>query len=477
MKSTMSSKLSYALLFTGFGLLIFFSSFHLFNSPETWLDEGLIIQSAVGLLHTGKAALPVAPGVYEPAWYITTGFPLTIPLAGTFAVFGVSLEAARLVMLVFLICFYIALFLYARGAIGGRTAWFGFFLLVFFGPIYGDGRNVLGEIPGLLCMLLALMPLMRGGELTRTRALLAGVGAGLAFAAKPIFILFLPALLLACVVRHKELKLKKVFLWGVLGVLIPAVLWVFTQFDNAAFLQVLAVYANPHDVNVGSAIAANVKSLFTEMQPLYFLVALALWVASYAVRRFRRETVRITEEVLLFFSILVLFAYLRNAGYYRYFFVAQVFAVLYLPQSMLYLAGSYGRLASRAAIVCLCGLVLFQAYETAFRSWAAVHYDSMRTASLERYFAGLPAGEEIFVYQAPEVMTFVGTHPAYQFVQITPSLTAGSAYASLVLTGEMPRVITPVEFFSAHTDDIFPRYTVGEALDNYVILVPKAARQ
>jgi len=469
-------KPSYLLLGLGFALVVFFSSFHLFNSPETWLDEGLIIQSAVGLLHTGKAALPVAPGVYEPAWYITTGFPVTVPLAGTFAIFGVSLEAARMVMLVFLLCFYAALFLYSRKAIGGMAAWFGFFLLVFFGPIYGDGRNVLGEVPGLLCMLVALLPLMQGGELTRARAILAGVGAGLAFAAKPIFILFLPALLLAVVFRHKELNLKKIFIFGVLGVLLPVALWVFTQFDTVALSRVLAVYANPHDVNVGGALLANVKRFFTELQPLFFLSALFVWIGSYAVRRFRRETIPLTEEALLFFSVLVLLAYLRTAGYYRYFFPGQVFALLYLPQALTYLARGLHPYLSRAVIVFLCGLMLFQAYETAFRSWTAVHYDSTHTASFERYFASLPAGEEVFAYQAPEAMTFMGAHPAYQFVQITPSLSAGDAYVSRIRSGQTPRIITTINAFNANTDDVFSRYAISETLGNYVILIPKAKR-
>lgn len=437
------------------------------------MDEGLIIQSAVGLLHTGKAALPVAPGIYEPAWYITTGFPVTLPLAGTFAVFGVSLEAARVVMLVFLLCFFAVLFLYVRRAIGGATAWFGFFLLIFFGPIYGDGRNVLGEIPGLLFMLVALLPLTGGGELTRNRALLAGAGAGLAFAAKPIFILFLPALLLACVLRREELKIKKIFLFGALGVLVPTVVWALTQFDVAALSRVLAVYANPHDINLGSAVAVNVKRMFTEMQPLYFISALFVWIASYAVRRLRREAVPLVEEALLFFSVLVLLAYLRTTGYYRYFFPAQVFVVLYLPASALYLVRGYGRLVPRAAIACLCGLVLFQAYETAFRSWTAVHYDSTLTASFERYFANVPLGEEIFVYQAPEAMTFAGAHPTYQFIQITPSISAGDAYVPRVVSGAVPNVITVIKIFNANATSTFSHYVVADAFGNYVMLVPK----
>lgn len=471
---TKASVTTYVLLVAGFSLVVFFSSFRLFSSPETWLDEGLIIQSVVGLLHTGKASLAVAPGLFEPAWYITTGFPLTIPLAGTFALFGVSLEAARVVMLAFIIVFYAVLFLYAHKAIGGRAAWIGFFFLVFFAPIYGHGRNVLGEIPGLLFMLLALLPLVRRGELTRGGALLVGIGAGLAIASKPIFILFLPALLLACVSRREELKLKKVFVFGFLGILIPLALWVFTQFDHATLSRVLAVYANPHDVNIWSAIATNVKRLFTEMQPLYFFGALAVWVTSYAVRRFRHETISLTEEALLFFSVLVLLAYPRSAGYYRYFFPGQVFAVLYLPRSLGYFTRGRGKFFLRATTIFLGGLLLFQAYQTLFRSWTAVHYDSLRTVSLERYFAQLPTGEEMFVYQAPELLTFTEDRPVYQFVQITPSISAGDAYVPRVLLGVAPRIMTPTEFFQDHARDIFSRYAIAEVVDNYVMLTPKS---
>lgn len=438
------------------------------------MDEGLIIQSATGLLQTGRAALPVAPSVFEPAWYITTGFPLTIPLAGAFAIFGVSLETARLVMFVFLMGLFGALFLYARRAISGSAAWLGLFLVIFFAPIYGNGRNALGEIPGLLFLLLALLPLARSGPLTRNRALWVGLAVGLAVAAKPIFILFLPALLLALVIRRKELELKKVFLFGAVGVLIPLVVWVFTQFDHIMFSQVFAVYANPHEVNISTAIVANSKRLLTEMQPLYFLAALALWATSYTLRRFRNETVLLSEEILLFFSVLVLLAYLRTAGYYRYFFPAQVFTLLYLPRTLLYLARGYGRLLARTTLVCLCGLILFQAYETVFRSWVAVHYDSTRTQELEKYFSNLPLSEEVFIYQAPEVVSFVGKHSFYQYVEILPTVRGtGKNYQYLVLSGKAALVITPEDLFQAHKDSIFSHYLISEKIDNYVILTPK----
>lgn len=462
-----------ALLCSGFALVLFLSSFHLFDSPETWMDEGLIIQSAVGLLYTGKAALPVAPGIFEPAWYITTGFPLTLPLAGVFATFGVSLEAARLVMLAFLICFYAALFLYARKAIGGGASWLGFFFIVFFAPVYGHGRNVLGEIPGLLFMLLALLPLLPDVELTPKRAACIGVCAGFAFATKPIFILFLSAIFLSLFMRRRELALWRNVVFGLLGFLVPFSLWLFLQFDQISFSRVLFVYANPHTLDVGNAVFANVKRLLTEPQPLYFLAALALWSVSYVVRRVRRETIVLSEEALLFFSILVLFAYIRTAGYYRYFFPGQVFALLYLPHSLWYFVRGRDKFVLRAATVCLCALLLFQTYQTLSRSWVATHYNSMRTRELQHSISSLSPSQEVFAYQAPEVVTFVGTRLLYQYVEITPTIRAGETYADMVVFGRAALVITPVEFFQAHANDVFSRYGIANTVDSYVMLTPK----
>lgn len=460
------------LIATALVSVIFFSAYKLFDSPETWMDEGLIIQAAEGILDTGKASLLVAPGVYEPAWYITTGFPVTLPLAGVFAVFGVSIEAARLVMLVFLLSFYIALWFYARKTIGGIAAWLGFFLLVFFGPIYGNGRNVLGEIPGLLIILIALWPLLKGGELTRKGALWVGIGAGLAVAAKPIFILFIPALLLSLFLHRQEIKLKKVFFVGTVGIFIPILIWVFFQFDHITPTRVLSVYANPHDLDISKAIVTNIKRFSSETQPLYFLAALTVWFISYILRRLQRISVSFAEETLLFFSMAVFFAYMRTAGYYRYFFPAQVFALLYLPQSLWYLVGRR-QFFSRAIIISMFGFVLFQAYETTFRSWVAIHYNSTRTEVLERYFATLPKEEEIFVYQAPEVMSFVGTRPTYQYVEITPSIRAGSVYTHLVSSGAVQRILTPSDFFKAHQYDLFMRYVVADNIDSYTVAIPK----
>ncbi len=117
--------------------------------------------------------------------------------------------------------------------------------------------------------------------------------------------------------------------------------------------------------------------------------------------------------------------------------------------------------------------MLFQAYETSFRSWTAVHYDATRTRDLERYFSALPLSQEIFIYQAPEVVPFAEKHKSYQYTELTASLGVGKDYASLVASGTAQMVITPAQFFDGHAKDVFSHYVVTGEVDSYVILAPK----
>jgi hypothetical protein len=161
---------------------------------------------------------------------------------------------------------------------------------------------------------------------------------------------------------------------------------------------------------------------------------------------------------------------MRTVGYYRYFFPGQVFALLYLPQSLWYVVRGK-QFVSRVVFVSLCGLIIFQAYEANFNSWTAVHYDSERTFLLTQFFSRLPDGAELFVYQAPEVVPFAHTkHALYQFVQITPSISVGRMYESRITSGEAQLVLTPSEFFDAHANDIFTKYIASSTFDKYVIL-------
>jgi len=473
-RSFRATLLAGVLVAVAVGGILFLSSYRLFSSPETWMDEGLIIQSAIGLLSTGKAALPIAPGIFEPAWYITTGLPVTMPLAAVFAVFGVSLEGARMVMLAYLCALFAALWLFIRKAVHRPVQWASFFLLILFAPLYGNGRNVLGEIPGLFFLLCTMWLLTLHGPLTQRRAVGIGLFAGLAVATKPIFILLVPALLISFWLRRDELYLWRVWWYGVMGFCVPLLLWIYFQFGDVSLLRVFQVYANPHDASPAAAILANLKRLVTEAQPFYFGATILLWLVSYGVRKRRGESVLVTEEVLLFFSLFVAAAYLRTVGFYRYFFLGEVFSVLYLPSSLWYLMRADRTLRARYAVYAIIALMLLShGYTTFFRSWTATHYDSQRTALLEKYFAAQPVHESLFIYQAPELVTFAWGHPFYQYVRITPSIEAGADNLGLLRDKSVGRVVTSLDTYVAQKDDVLAAYERDESVGNYVVLSRK----
>lgn len=451
--------------------IVFFSTYKLFESPETWMDEGFIIQSVAGLLATGALALPVAPGVFESAWYMTTGFPVVLPLAGAFALFGPSLEIARIVMVLFLFSFFAIAWIYARTAFKEWISYLSIFFLLCFAPIYGNGRNVLGEVPGLLFILLTVLLLSAPGPLTPMRAVLVGAGVGMVVATKPIFILFAIALVAVLFFRRSEFALRNQFKFFLLGACIPALLWYVLQFGDATISQIVTLYANPHTIPLLDALKSTMTRFYTEAQPAFFLAMLLVWAVSYGIRRFLHEPVSAAEEILLLFSVLVLCLYLRTAGYYRYFFPAQVFALLYLPSAALYI-GRQMRI-QHIVVVGLLGLLVFLAYETAFRSWVAVHYDATRTEAFIKYFATVPADEELFIYQAPEAVPFALKHRFYQYAQIVPGLHAGAGWAPQVAAGTAAKVLTSRGIFGAQKETTFAKYEIFETIDDYVTLVPK----
>src|SRR3989338_7685115 len=133
-------------------LLFFLSTYRLTESPPIWTDEGHLIQVAMNAaLHGPQAQLQVAPGKFESgAFSATTGYPALFPVAVAFSLFGVTLVSARLVMAVFILLFVFVAWRLAVRHLPLPLPAHALLLLSTFAPLYGNGNNVLGEIPGLL---------------------------------------------------------------------------------------------------------------------------------------------------------------------------------------------------------------------------------------------------------------------------------------------------------------------------------------
>jgi 4-amino-4-deoxy-L-arabinose transferase-like glycosyltransferase len=100
-------------------------------------------------------------------------------------------------------------------------------LVATFAPLYGNGKNVLGEVPGLLFVLLFLLCVryIESGKSTERLFLFAGLMLGLAVVTKPIFLLLLPVVGLVLVCSRELLTIKKVCA-AILGFVATFSVWI-----------------------------------------------------------------------------------------------------------------------------------------------------------------------------------------------------------------------------------------------------------
>jgi hypothetical protein len=225
---------------------------------------------------------------------------------------------------------------------------------------------------------------------------------------------------------------------------IPLVLWAFFQFGGAdSVSQVLGYYANPYGISdMGASILTNFLRFFTEASPVYFVVMALIWIGAYVIRTRHGVPITLAEKIAFTFSILVSLAYLRTAGWYRYFFVAEVITIAFVPYS-LSLWGSFleqkGIMPSRIVrpVVALVFVIFLgiQTYQLMFTSWVAEHYSSKRTHDLEQYLASQDVHALFFVYNIPELVMLLPNNLYYQYMAPTDSLTFGSEQIEVLRRG------------------------------------------
>ncbi|MEK7500360.1 MAG: hypothetical protein AAB649_07220, partial [Patescibacteria group bacterium] len=168
-------------------------------------------------------------------------------------------------------------------------------------------------------------------------------------------------------------------------------------------------------------------------------------------------------------SLLILLMYLRTAGYYRYFFTAQLLGLIYLLPSILQV--TMARYAKQV-IVLFTILVLFHTHQTFFNSWVSVHIDTHRSALLSQYVGNITAEKKTLFYQAPEAVNFLpsSNQNYYQYISITTALENGKKQIDVLEKGEPDIVITNSDLLE---NPIFSKYKVETLFDQYAILLKK----
>ena len=424
------------------GVLLFvtlYSSVTLTTKPAYWYDEAMNVELAHNFADFGKLDLVIAPDTFsgQGATVGSTGYTVTVPLAGFFRVFGFGLAEARIYMLLWMGALLIAFFFIAKKLWGAFAAYGGTMLIATFAPFYGNGRSVMGEIPGFLFFLFALY------LFERKRWLRSGLLLGFAVVSKPsVFVFLIPAFALALLLRSEawRRKLTDLCILGS-GAVLALIPWFLVYADEISRggvgASILAHFRNPYaeaGFSTLTNISTNLPTLYTSTTLLYMWAMLV----SVGIALFLERALRVEHKNLLILSAvylpLALLQYLKSFGYLRYFVAAEflifILFCITLPAlarwglSLCHYRGNgnpendtrtgYKNWIPASAGMTVALLVVVQLVQLL---WFSDLYASEKTQkTILHIYATYPTAGTIGVINVPQVASFIPSFQKYQFL-------------------------------------------------------------
>ncbi len=478
--------LALLLLLTGF-----FATYKLSESPSVWYDEGIYFQTAANLAQGKGMNFQFAPGHLEDMMSrFTVSYPFIYPLAIAFKVFGTNVLVGRSLMVFFIFTLSICGYFLIRKSFGVNFALCALALVVTFPPLYGNGKSILGEVPGLLFLTLSLLSFqsaIKSREQSNLKIILAGFFAGLCASTKPIFLVFLPGFAFVALfyLYRGVLSKKKVSLGGIFS-LLPVLVWLFIQFKSADSLNtILTFYANPYAVkSILGIIKENLTNFMTEAGLLYLLFMFIVWASAVFIRRSKKISISGEETIAFSFCILISLAYLRIEGWHRYIFPAQMVALLYLAPSFSVCAGWIAEKIKKQNIsayfqkfgmfTMVAILLIWGIYGVLFNSWVASAYKSDKTSFWENYFKNASVDTSFFFYDAPEVAIFSLHSNYYQYLPLpTAGGLFGKEWLKVIENGNVDKIIVRTDIFGSQKDWFLKHYRLEREAYKYTILIKK----
>lgn len=415
-----NKKIILTLLVVVFGFALFVALYHLQDSPRTWFDEGIYIDIARTLTEKGIYGFQTAPHMYGDVSYISVGYPVLFPLALLFTFLPQTLLVARLFAILWVFALLIVSFLYIKERRGIVSALVALCLLATFSPLYGNGKNVLGEIPGLVFLVASLWMYARAQahNWTKVPLMLAGFFAGLAGATKPTFLPFLALFGLVGIVTLLRRKIPlRLFLLCTSMAVLPIIVWVITQFSSdTSWTGIFSHYANPYnEINPWVNSMTNLKRFVTEATPIHFAF---LFIISSSFLGMFLKKVSTGEWVLYLYSVSIIISFLKSPGWYRYFFPAHL--LMFILISSLMSLYEWSNLRKKKLTALVIALVLFQGHYT-ISHIDQMYYPPWRTVrDTILSFEGT-----ILFYNVPEGAFFSQKDDYYQVLTIREGLSYG----------------------------------------------------
>jgi len=330
--------------------LLFLAFFNLTKYPLTWFDEGSHLHVPKTLVNYGVYADFSSEGFryYGPTAGI--GPTVFLPIAGAFKLFGIGLFQARLVMVLYLLAAIYFFFRLARHygdhlSEGGDVV----FAMVVTALLVTSrgidlleyGRQVLGEVPGLVFLVAGLLVWYQSWEKPAVaRLMAAGLLLGLSTVTKNQYLLVLaPALLLmwlANLIYYKAVAQRVFLVTGTVTALCYGVWQVYMVFfmgpasasENFALLQ--AGTAGAALVFSTELMSRGISELFSFKVFLGFLLPAVAYGFFLSLPR-TKEGLRWGVIFALVLSNLAWYV-LASISWNRYSFPGQVFSTLFVAK-------------------------------------------------------------------------------------------------------------------------------------------------
>lgn len=332
---------------------IYFFVFHNLTSfPTPWFDEGSHLHVPKTLVKYGVYADISSEGFRYYGPTIGVGPTVMLPIAGMFKLFGIGLLQARFVMVLYLLAALYVFYRLAENLSGKWVAWVAIALLVSSrGVLFLEyGRQLLGEVPGLFFILLALYLWLSDWNTTSWKRLsMVGLLLGLAMITKYQYLLFIaPTLILSWLLdifyyksaSHRNFLVPGILAAGSFGiwqVLTLQYLGPSTAMENLALLRASAE---------GAAFNFNLTQLASNFEELtsraVYLGALfpALFYGFFLSLPRTREGQRWSILFLLIALNLVWYV-LASIGWIRYAFLGLSLSSIFIARLFSELTGGF----------------------------------------------------------------------------------------------------------------------------------------
>jgi len=326
--------------------VVIFSLSTLTTKPRLWTDEALSIELARNFSSSGRLDLAVEPGVFSGVPYLlqSTGYPMTIALAGFFKIFGFGLVQARLFALALMVILLITVYWFVKKLFGKAQALWGVLLIATFASFYGNGRCVTGEILGFIFLIPGLYFLFYPPEENDRLKIFgpwrfwAGIFLGLAIVTKPsVYLMILPAVLIALIFLKREFFSRAFSV--LIGMAPAALLWIILNVPNffapEPWTKILNFYKNPYaPLSISDNVFSNFAGLLENTTLIYFLGLLAIifWAVLKKGDFFKQH-----KGLLIFFagySALAIIYFFKSPGWLRYLMAVELLTFIILAPAL-----------------------------------------------------------------------------------------------------------------------------------------------